>query len=102
MKIRYTMELELPEVPPEDNDQEEFIPGMTYEMAWIGQLIADQFTHYAVIKHSEDALNWYIKSETQEPVTNLYKSNAKKIHELHTRWREILTAAEQTVQIEKI
>jgi hypothetical protein len=97
MKIRVTLELELPDLIDKDgNLQDEYVKGITKEMAHVTQDVFENFINYATCRHIEDAV---------EELTNPEKRTSpysKLIVDDHNKWSDILQKAEPSLKIEKI
>mgnify|MGYP006304101737 CR=1 FL=1 len=94
MKVRVSIDLELPDV--EDNNvdlQSEYVPGMTWEMAYATQEVFDYFVNYAICRHLRDATKWMANKESP---------NASLIAQHHDQWADILRNAEPSMKVEKI
>lgn len=86
MKVKITVELEIPDVEVAD-----FLPGE------IDQLVFDAYTHYVTCSHLEDAMKWCangkIGSDNEDPTL-------KKIYEYHNNWADISSKAKVKYEYE--
>ena len=95
MKVKVTLELELPDVVDNNvNLQDEYVKGMTLEMAHVTQDVFENFTNYATCQHLLNAMEW-LGSNRELPY-------AKLIVDEHNKWADILRKAEPSLKIEKI
>lgn len=95
MKVKITLELDLPEVKDDNvNLQNEYVKGITWEMAHISQSIFDNFLNYSICSHLRDAMRWMGRNKDTP--------NSKMIAKQHNLWADILRKSESTMKIEKI
>lgn len=100
MKVRITLDLELPDIKQSDVEkgvklQEPYgNTGHTWEMAFVVQDVFDNFLNFAIRQHLQEAL--HCMSEGKD------MSNSILITKIHTQWVNILRKAEPTMKIEKI
>lgn len=84
MKIKLTIELDLPDDAPELTDQ-----------GLLSQLVFDTYINYATCKHFEDSVNWLAKgkvgSDNECPRTKL-------LYQHHDIWGKICRNAKWDVE----
>lgn len=81
MKVRLTLELDLPDDTP-------LVPG--YEQASLGELLSDTVTNYLAVAHSRDALKWCARAKVGMPDED---AGGRQIFEHHRQWADICKAA---------
>lgn len=88
-----TIDLEVPGTKGGGEDLEsEYIPGMSWKIAYAVQEVFDNFLNFAIVRHCIEAGKWVNKdSET-----------AQYIAQKHNIWAEMLRNAENTMKIEEI
>jgi len=95
MKVKVTLELELPDVVDKNvNLQDEYVKGITWEMAHVTQEVFENFTNYAVCQHLREAVE-YLGRKRESPYAKLIVAD-------HNKWADILQKAEPSLKIEKI
>lgn len=97
MKIKVTVELEIPDVVDDRVDlKSEYTKGITWEMAHVIQDVFDNFTNYAVCAHHADAIKWIVKSKGDESGMEYH------IVTQHQKWADILDKAKHTMKVERL
>lgn len=97
MRVKVSIELDLPEVKDGNvNLKDEFVKGISWEMAYIIQNVFDNFLNFAITAHLMAATKWLAKSKED------IKSPAYFIHQSHNNWADILRNAEPTMKVEKV
>ena len=76
------------------NLQDEYVKGITWEMAHVTQNVFENFTNYAVCQHLREAVEW-LTSKRELPY-------AKLIVDEHNKWADILQKAEKSLKVEKV
>jgi hypothetical protein len=97
MKIKVTVELEIPDVVDDNVDlKSEYTKGITWEMAHVIQDVFDNFLNYATTSHLQDVIEWIVESKGDEASTEY------QIVKHHQKWADILSGAERTMKVERI
>lgn len=100
MKVRVTLELELPEVKDPNVDlTAEYVKGINWEMAHVIQDIFDNFLNFSVCGHLERAMQFMGRKKGE---TDAEKMVAEHIVKHSNAWADILRNAEQSMKVEKI
>lgn len=81
MKIKLTIELDLPD---EAND---------WSDAELRQVVFDSYINYATCQHMQDAVHWMARSAKSEP-----DSAGRAIAEIHSNWGDICSQATWTME----
>lgn len=96
MRVKVTVELDLPDEKWEESVKrdDEYVKGITWEMAFVIQAVFDNLLNFAIGKHRQMALQWMGKNKEMP--------HAELIVKQHNTWADILQKAEPTMKIEKI
>lgn len=94
MKVRVTLELDLPDHPNDEpvDLQAEYVPGITWELAFVIQSLFDNFLNFAICQHLHMVTKWLGRKDAA----------GKLIVKSHRQWADILRKAEKTMKVEKI
>lgn len=91
MKVRLTMEIELPDEmmggDEEYTDEE--------NLSYVHQLLFDNLTNFAVCKHIIERMEWLCRDASSPEVRDA-------IIQGHKQWQEILNKAQETMRLEQI
>ena len=97
MKVKVSLELELPEIVDESVDlNQKYTENYTVGEALLVQNVFDNLTNYALISHLQDSIKWLIKSKENK------QSMEYHIYSEHNKWADILQRAMPTVKTEII
>lgn len=96
MKVRVSLELELPDVKDENvpDLQAEYVPGISWEMAHVIQTVFDGFLNFAIVQHLQEAMQWMGRHKDLPHAAVIVKH--------HNDWADLLRRAEKTMKVEKI
>lgn len=87
MKVRLTLELDLPDDTP-------LVPG--HEKASLGELLSDTVTNYLAVSHSLDALEWCARAKLGMPDEDV---GGRRIFEHHRQWADICKEAQWSFEV---
>lgn len=85
MKLRLTVEFDLPDACAEWSDGE------------LHQMVFDSYTNYVTVRHAFDHMKWTIDSEKPGATTT-----SKDIALIHKNWTDIASKASETAIIERL
>lgn len=85
MKLRLTVELDLPDECSEWSDPE------------LRQMVWDSYVHYVTVSHLRDQLTWLVHSQNKPEC-----ATTKEIHDIHKNWADIGSKAGNTFTIERL
>lgn len=102
MKVKLTMELDIPDVYSNDGKNHEgcYVPGISWPMAFVQQTVFDNFVNHAICSHNRDACRYMIK--IQENAMPESKEVFQYIVDRHSEWADIIRNAESTLKLEEI